>query len=89
VSFDITDVIIEIEVGNEIDDESTSYVKSFKHYQSGKDLDFGVTGSWLCDIEYEVTFPKEPGKYRMRADWNDSSEIIESIYDIVRLEERE
>ncbi len=81
-SFDITQVYIEIVVGEEIEDSS---IITFRHLNSHKDFNSGILGSWLVDLEDEVEFPKEVGKYSMKADWNDSSEIIESIYDIQRL----
>ncbi|CAM3636025.1 hypothetical protein [Mesobacillus zeae] len=82
-SFDITDIILEVVVNEGFDIEPESYVSSFKHAQSGKELvNFEMVGSWLCDIEYEVRFPREPGKYRMKAEYNDTTGILESIYDI-------
>ncbi|PLS19204.1 hypothetical protein CVD28_01995 [Bacillus sp. M6-12] len=88
MSFDCTTIVLEIVVA---DTEEDSQVIAFYHHPTGKKLNFGFDGSWLVDFEGfhcdKVKLPKEKGHYKMKAEWNDSIEMIQGIWDIQKIEE--
>ncbi len=87
MAYNTIQILMEIEVTK---DEMTSTVTSFKHYKSNEELSFGIKGMLLCDVESfrtnSIEFPKEAGKYKMRAEWDNDIEIIEDIWDIIKIQ---
>lgn len=81
-------IIVEMVIA---DTEEESQVLAFYHHPTGKKLDWGFEGCWLVDFEGhhcdKVKLPTEKGKYRIKAEWNDDCEIIESIWSVEKVTE--
>jgi hypothetical protein len=60
-SFDLTEVEVEFLVGESFED---SKITAFRHKRSGKELDFGIVGTWLVDAEgqFDVAVPERKKK---------------------------
>ncbi|RXZ77965.1 hypothetical protein EBB07_28305 [Paenibacillaceae bacterium] len=80
--FDITEVIVEVIIVDAFESEITS----FKHRKSGDELNFGLVGMDMNDFcNNRIEMPVEPGRYAMKADWDDDKELFVSVYDVVKV----
>ena len=82
--FEHTDATIEVVVGLDFGSED-SYLSSFKI--GDKEVDFGFKDMWLSDLEGlgYVSFPKEKGKYKIKAVYDDLLDTIIELHSVEKI----